>query len=184
MAASSFFKMRQILITMIFVGLWSCYKIDNKSDILTEDTMANEPVYFALTLDEYKTLYKLETYLATIEDSTAEIVDFDCAILIYPTEQQIEEMKAIQGEYFYSVDEENNLRHKAAIRMIDSIGIKTVTTKAQYLRLKGRDKTWNLDIRKEMLPSWNLIFFRTTKEPKVLPVISLTTDQVSRYFGI
>jgi hypothetical protein len=36
----------------------------------------------------------------------------------------------------------------------------------RFIRIVGKANTWDLDIRKENLPAWNLIFFKTTKEPK------------------
>lgn len=135
---------------------------------------------------DYDSYFKLESYLAKnkIDNQNFEVIDFDCAILIYPTVEQIDEMKKEEGEEdFYIGADDSNWYQAKAIDMIDSVGIKKITARRQFLRLKGKQETWDLDIRKKNLPTWNLIFFKADREPKIISTVDLTVDEVKRYFN-
>jgi hypothetical protein len=185
--------MRLIFVITICTGLWSCSRTtDTQSSVKDVDSLSiSDPILIAadtvLTANvEYATLFELESYLVNdaIEDSLLEIVDFDCAILIYPTEEQIEEMIKTEGEEdFYVGADDSNWYQGMAIQMMDSVGIKQISASGQYLRLKGPNESWDLDIRKKNLPAWNLIFFKRTKEPKIVSTIDLTMEEVKVYFG-
>lgn len=186
--------MRLRLVFILSIGLWSCSKTsDNKSlsvttDSVTTTTMdANSEIMTVDTTSfNYDSYFKLESYLSkdNIKNSKFEIIDFDCAILIYPTVEQIDEMKKEEGEEdFYIGADDSNWYQAQAIYMIDSVGIKKTTARGQFLRLKGKQETWELNIRKKNLPTWNLIFFKTDKEPKIISTVDLTVDEVKKYFN-
>lgn len=150
--------------------------MDAHSEVIIVDT----------TSYDYDSYFKLESYLTKdkIENKNFEIIDFDCAILIYPTSDQIDQMKKEYGEEaFYTVADDNSWYQEQAIGMIDSVGVKKTTVKGQFLKLKGRQMTWDLDIRKKNLPTWNLIFFKTDKGPKIISTVDLTVDEVKKYFN-
>ena len=140
------------------------------------------------TMDfDYESLFNLESYLVNnlTDNSTLEIIDIDCAILIYPTVDQINEMKENEGEEdFYIIADDNNWYQAMAIQMVDSVGVRKKSASGQYLRLKGQNKTWDLDIRKNGFPQWNLIFFKRTKEPQIISTVDLTVEQIREYFEI
>jgi hypothetical protein len=94
-------------------------------------------------------------------------------------------MKKTEGEEnFYIGAYDSNWYQGIAIEKMDSVGIKQISASGQFLRLKGQNKTWDLDIRKKNLPAWNLIFFKRTKEPQVISTVDLTTEKVREYFDI
>jgi hypothetical protein len=173
--------MKYLLITLSI--LLGCSNVDNKSSEEIVDS-SSEKVYTALTLDEYKEKYDVKNYITVDPDeSKTETIDFDCAVLIYPTDEQIEEMKRQMGEEdFYIVADDNNSYQGIAISLLDSLNIKMVTAKDRYLKLQGHNGSWTLDIRKENFLSWNLIFFKRTKEPEVVSTVDLTIDHVKEYF--
>jgi hypothetical protein len=176
--------MRYILTLTTLLLLLGCSSVDNRSIDDPEDTSSSEKVYTALSLDEYKEMYDIQSYITTkVDDSRTETIDFDCAILIYPTDEQIEEMKRQMAEEdFYVVADDNNWYQGTAIGLIDSLNIKKFTARERYLILKGNNKRRTLDIRKDNSVSWNLIFFKRTKEPKVISTVDLTIEQVKEYF--
>jgi hypothetical protein len=186
--------MRLRLVFILSIGLWSCSKtVDNKSLSGISDSAITTTVDTSsqiLTVDttrfDYESYFKLESYLTkdNIENIKLEIIDFDCAILIYPTVEQIDEMKKEYGEEdFYTVADDNSWYQGQAIGIIDSVGVKKTTARGQFLRLQGKQATWDLDIRKKNLPTWNLIFFKTDKEPKIVSTVDLTVDEVKEYFN-
>jgi hypothetical protein len=186
--------MREIFIIAIVVALWSCAKTTDttSSDTLEDSLSTSVPISSsvdtsALADVDYESFFKLESYLTKVvtNDSTLEIVDRDCAILIYPTLEQIEEMKRTEGEEnFYIGADDANWYQAQVIDTLDYVAIKTITASRQYVRLKGRKRIWDLDIRKKNLPAWNVILFKTTKEPQIVSMTDLTVDEVKTYFEI
>jgi hypothetical protein len=160
----------------------SCSKPTERTDTQA-DSLAAVAADTDTTEIDYEASLKLESYLTKTIGSEAETIDYTCAILIYPTEEQIEAMKKEVGEDdFYTIADDSQFYLGMAIEKIDSVGIKTATAGGQWLRLKGQAQTWDLDIRKKNLPEWNVIFFNTTKEPKIISAIDLTTTEVRTYF--
>jgi hypothetical protein len=129
--------------------------------------------------------YKLENYLTGDQTDTSKIqvINYDCGVFIYPTHQQIEEMKKEQGEdNFYVLADDSNFYQAQAIQILDSIGIKTVGTERQFLKFVGTESSWTLDIRKKNVPAWNLILFKKDKAPQPSPTIKLTLESARNYF--
>lgn len=154
--------------------------------VSTDDTVLSESQQEPGEYD-YETLFKLETYLtdSTIVNDSMQVIDYDCAVLIYPTGAQIDEMIKANGEDdFYTIADDNSWYQGTAIGMIDSVNVKTTSATLPFLRLKGKDNAWTLDIRKKGLPEWNIVFFKTTKEPKIISAIDLTVEQVKAYFEV
>lgn len=181
--------MKSLHAFIVLFVLMSCTSKKQQSDSKTTDSLTIHSVDKIELVDtskfEYEDYERLESYLSKIEikNSNFEVIDFDCAILIYPTDRQIEEMKKENGEDdFYTIADDSQYYQGTAIRIIDSIGIKTITASKQFLRLKGKDKSWDLDIRKKNLPAWNIIFFKRTKEPKIISAIDLTVEQTKQFF--
>jgi len=146
-----------------------------------KDSLNSKPVYSALTLDEYKEFYNSDT-TNILSDL---IIDFDCAVLIYPDEAEIDKMKKEYGvDNFYIIADDNNWYQGMVIEMLDSLGIKKATVHGDSLRFKGESRTWGFDLKRDSLTGWNVILFSRTKGPQVVSTVDLTTQQISDYFGI
>lgn len=190
----NFKTMRQILFLILSIGFLNCSKTDNdessnnieldkfKSMTLDKDSLK---MNFDTTDFENNSYLNIENYIIKekIDSSKFDVIDFDCAIIVYPTIEQIDEMKKEYGEEdFYIVADDNNWYQSQAISIIDSIGVKVITINKRFVRLKGVQTTWDLDVRKKNLPAWNLIFFKTDKKPKIAAPINLTVDEVRDYY--
>jgi hypothetical protein len=135
---------------------------------------------------DYESLFNLSTYLtdSTLLEDSIQVINSDCAVLIYPTSAQIDAMIKDNGEdNFYIIADDNNWYQGVAIGMIDSVGVKTIGATKPFLRFEGKEKRWTLAIRKKNLPEWNIVFFNTSKEPKIISAIELSVDQVQEYFN-
>lgn len=176
------------IILIISLALLSCSKTNHTSyKVQKEDTVSVKLDTVRKDIFDYESQFKLENYLTEelVDEKKITAIDFDCAILIYPTLKQIDEMKKTEGEEsFYIGADDSNWYHAMAIDMIDSVGIRKITVSEEYLRLKGQNTAWDLDIRKSNLPAWNLIFFKQTKEPKIISTIDLNVDEIKDYFEI
>ncbi|MBN8701863.1 MAG: hypothetical protein J0M08_02285 [Bacteroidetes bacterium] len=176
---------------LIATGLLSCTSQTQQSDNKALDSLTTISADTIAKIDTssfgYEDYGKLESYLAKnkINSSSLQVIDYDCAILIYPTENQIKEMEKENGEEaFYTIAEDSQFYQGNAIGIIDSLGIKTIKASGQFLRLKGDNETWDLDIRKKNLPAWNIIFFKSAKEPQIISAIDLTIEQTKHYFEL
>lgn len=176
--------MKFCILILLGLAFISCSKPSEKTDTPADSLAAVATDTISSEID-YEASLKLESYLTKNIASEPETIDYTCAILIYPTDEQMEEMKKEVGEDdFYTIADDSQFYLGMAIEKIDSVGIKKTTATGQVLRLKGQTKTWDLDIRKKNLPEWNVIFFNTAKEPKIISAIDLTTEEVKSYFDV
>lgn len=179
--------MRKIYVIIFTLGLLSCSRSTDNNSSTQVDSVNAILVDTTKTEIDYEGLFKLESYLVTtpVDTSRVQTIDFDCAILVYPTDEQIEEIKKEEGEDdFYTIADDNNWYQGLAIEMLDSVGIKKEGASRQFIRLIGQNETWTLDLRKKNLPTWNMVFFKRDKKPVVIQTIDLTTDEVRDYFEV
>lgn len=129
--------------------------------------------------------WKLDNYLTDeISDTTSvQRVSSDCAILIYPTDDQIDELTRENGEEdFATIADDSNYYQSTAIDQLDSAGVKTVTANRHYVNLVGENKSWLLDIRRKGGVTWGIILFNKTKQPEIVSAIDLTKERIKQYF--
>ena len=161
----------------------SCSKQDTKLSDSCIDIIESDSFYFALPLDgQHKVMYRLEDYLTQVIDSRVQTFDFNCAVVVTPTNKQIDKLREILGQDF----DDNlkiNTRHSEAVScMIESNGIPALAATGQFLRFMGKDRTWDLDIRKDTFPDWKFILFNERSEPLILPSLYMTIEEVEQYF--
>jgi hypothetical protein len=176
--------MKGLKISLVFVLALSCLKKEGKVSDECIDIIKSDSFYFALPLDagQYKARYRLENYLAQVMDSNVQTIDFDCAVVINPTNSQIGQLKEILKVDFDETIRINTRHSEAGCCIIESHGIPTLNATGQFLRFIGEDRTWDLDIRKDTLPDWKFILFKKTKEPMVFPSVAVTLKEVEQYF--
>jgi hypothetical protein len=129
----------------------------------------------------------VENYLYTgpVDASAIDILDEDCALLVYPTESQIEDMKKEYGDDdFYTIADDSQFYQASAIEKLDSAGIRQVVSNVKnFVRFKGADREWTLDVRKKGFPEWHIIFFKKDKAPKIVYGVDVRTDSIKAYFN-
>jgi hypothetical protein len=131
---------------------------------------------------QHKAIYRLENYITQIADSQAQTIDYNCAVGVNPTDEQFDMLQEILGQDF-DENKNINIRHSEAVScMIESYGIRTLTSTGQFLRFVGKNRTWDVDIRKDTFPDWKFILFNKKKEPVVLPSINVTVEEIEQYF--
>jgi hypothetical protein len=133
------------------------------------------------------TYFILENYFpgteVVVDAAELQLIDSTCAILVYPTDEQLAVLQQEYGDDFASVAEDNTYYHGLAIEMLDSIDIETDNAEKRIIQFKNATQTWTLDIRKEGAPAWNLIFFTEEKGPMIVPYVDLSHDRIKEYFG-
>ncbi|HEY0655132.1 MAG TPA: hypothetical protein VGD65_18485 [Chryseosolibacter sp.] len=180
-----------VLFCVISATLCGCSRTSESKSAETEsDTTATDQTTVsqdkAMAAEyDYESLFKLESYLidSAVAEDSIQVIDSDCAFIVYPTSVQIDAMIAEYGEEdFYTIADDNSYYQATALQKIDSIQIKTVKAELPFARFKGVTTTWTLDLRRKGLPEWNLILFNHNKEPQIISAIDLTTDHVKEYF--
>jgi len=167
------------IIPVIFLLVLSCSKQEAKLSDSCIDIIESDTFYFALPLDgQHKVMYRLEDYLIQVIDSRIQTIDFNCAVVVTPTNKQIDKLRKDFNENL-----EINTKHsEAVICMIESKGIPALAATGQFIRFIGKDRTWDLDIRKDTFPDWKFILFKETGEPVILPSLYMTIEEVEQYF--
>lgn len=171
-------------IVSVFV-IMSCSKpSDNQANTEQPDTLQTLRQRLIDTTEVYNQFQEYLDYGA-IDTAKLLVIDYDCALLVYPTEEQIEEMKKEYGEDdFYAIADDANFYQGTAIGLLDSLKVKTVTATKPFVRFNGVRSTWTLNLKKKGLPKWNLIFFKTKEEPAIKDAVGLTAQDVNNYFYV
>jgi len=129
---------------------------------------------------------KLESFLVAEQTDTSkfEIINYDCAVIIPVAEDVVEQMKksgSNDEEIATTLDDANFYSFNAS-EMIDSIGVKTVMTKKQFVKFVGSKESWTVDTYQKDLGGFNIILFKTNKSPQVTPNINVTLELAKNYF--
>lgn len=154
----------------------SCTRVEKKESSAAPDSTATE--------FDYSMLYALESYLApdNISESDIQTIDTTCAIVVYPTPEQFEQLEKETGEDFETIVDDSNFYQSEAVGKLDSLGVKTVMAKSRYIRISGHLLT--LDVRKKNLPAWNLILYNVRKQPIIVSSATLTLEDIRMYFEL
>jgi len=129
---------------------------------------------------------KLESFLVSDQTDTSkvQVINYDCAVLLPIAENVVKEMEksgSSDEEIATTLDDANFYSYQAS-EMIDSIGVKTVMLKKQFIKFVGNQQNWTVDSYKKDLGGWNIILFKTSKSPQIAPNISVTLDLAKTYF--
>ena len=101
-----------------------------------------------------------------------------------PTSNQLDHLKDVLKDDFQATVGGNAKYYEMVKRLVESNGVKVISTAIDYLKLTGQNETWNLALRKNDLPPWNLIFFKTDKGPMIVPDSALGIDLVRGYLNV
>lgn len=160
----------------------------------TEQEIVNKAYDSAVTVTEmdstetndYESLFRLETYLTSpkADTATVQVISEPVALIIVPTTEQAAAMEKEFGEDFYTIADDASYYQSIAIGMIDSLGIKSVNATKPFISFKGTDTNYTLDIRRDGLPEWNIIFLHPEKQPQIVQAIQLTEEHIKSYFNL
>jgi hypothetical protein len=157
--------------------------IKSVADSSTQTAKADNATVSQLNGDEFV----LENYLVhtDIDTSQLQTIDTTAALLVYPSDEQIETMKEEYGEEnFYTVADDGNYYQGTAIGMIDSLNVPTVNAERPYVRFKADNQQWTLHVRGKNAPPWNIIFFKKGKKPAIISTVELQYEEIRKYFDL
>jgi hypothetical protein len=163
--------------------------IDSLHRPILADTVATDTLTAKIKFnkEDSTTYFVLSNYikdsLIEIPRTDLQVVDSTCAVIIYPTDEQLDNLKFETGDKFMEMADAYSYYQGRAIEMLDSINIGTVEGEKRFITFKkSRSKVWELDMRKEGAPAWNLIFFKTSKDPEIISITDLSKERIMTYF--
>jgi hypothetical protein len=167
--------------------------VDVQRDSLTRPILADTIAADTLTAKsnfnkhDSTTFFVLTNYLKDsaqeVPRSDLQVVDSTCAVIIYPTDEQLDILKFETGDKFMEIADAYSYYQGIAIVLLDSIDIGTIEGEKRFITFKGRkSKKWELDVRKEGAPAWNLIFFKPSKDPEIVSITDLSREKILTYF--
>jgi hypothetical protein len=175
------------ILFIISIAVFGCSDKKREPIETTMDSLENESVYFALPLgmsiEQYKAMHNLERFLAEPDQTAADYIDFDGAVAISPTTDELEKLRTILSEDDETIEVNRKLSESAA-EMIRAYGLKTISTTGPIISFKGVKGIHTLDMRRDSIPSWKFILFKTSKDPMLLPNVLVTRDEVEAYFEL
>ena len=130
--------------------------------------------------------FSLSSYLINtpVDSTDVQQIDSTCVIVVTPTIAQMDAMTKEYGDDLESVVDDSFYYQGIALGIIDSLMLKRVDAgKSTYLQLNGAKKSYTLNLRKEGLPAWNIIFFHKEKEPEIVPSVDVTVEKAKSYFS-
>lgn len=131
-------------------------------------------------------LYVLESYLTSHVPDTSEleVIDYNCAVLVDPTEEQIRIIGVEYGDEDFSIVADDNSWYKGnAMGLLDSLKIHSITARKPFISFHGDNGQWTLNLRKRGALPWNLIFFNVHKKPAIVSTVDLKPADVTGYFN-
>jgi hypothetical protein len=177
-------KLKILTISALTFCVLGCNKMKHEGENETSaNTIVSKPGPVENSTDS---LLKLENYQASLITDTAQsqVINFNCAVIIFPNKEQIATMKNENGDDFLTIAEDASYYQTTALQILDSLKIKTLGSTKNYVTFNGDLGKWTLNVRKKGLPEWNLIFFNTKKEPQIVSEVTLTAGEAAAYFDI
>jgi hypothetical protein len=178
-------NVRKISFILLPILLMACARTKD-SQTQTSDLPINHVHFQDTTSIGINQLYLLGSYLYDQPVDTGQVkeIDFNCAVLVYPNDDQIQQMKSEYGEEdFYIIADDNNWYQARSIALLDSANVIKITAEKPFVRFVGNEGNWTLNLRRKGALSWNLIFFNQTKEPEVISTVDLTMEKIRTYFN-
>lgn len=168
--------MRSIIFSFLCLFIFGC---GTKQESQVESVVENA------NGEKETDVLQLNNYVVneSMDSSLVQTIDFTCVVVVIPTDEQVEKMITENGEEnFATIADDYSFYQTEALQKIDSAGIPSRFASRRYIKLVAGDNTWLLDVRKEKMPAWNLIFFEKSKEPMIVPAMTVTADVVKNYF--
>jgi hypothetical protein len=163
---------------------------EQASGIQVNDSLAADSANAAWVGENPDIYLDIKSYIVgeeAIPPDSIQLIDFTCAIFIWPTAEQMARSEGNEDEFNTAADDFGYYMSKAS-KHIDTLQVKITDATERYLKLKGRNGTRLLDIRKEGMPRWNIIFFNITKDPRVESFWEIAVDEersaIRQYFDL
>jgi hypothetical protein len=162
--------------------VFGCSPKTERVETSTQDSI-KAPIASGFDENNFDSYLNLNNYTVTdAATSNIQSINFNCAVIVNPTEDQVQSMEKEYGDDFSTMADDYSFYQSEAIVKFDSAKVKVVNAEKRFVRLIGSSRSWILDLRKDGAPEWNIILFNIEKEPQVSSAIDVTYEKVGEYF--
>ena len=174
-------KVSQFILVMLVVVACNTKKSADVSDSTQIKVDSIPSIADADSLyEQFADIKNYEVSEDGLPPESIQIINPPCAIIINPSDEQIEEMR--KDEDFYTIADDASFYQSNAMLVLDSFNIKSVFAEKRFLKVISEGKPMVIDIRKRGAPEWNIIFFQERKMPKVMSSIDVNNRAIVTYF--
>lgn len=126
----------------------------------------------------------LEGFLVdAITDTAVQELSGSLVLIVQPSDKQISEMeKEYSEDELSTIFDDASFYQSEAVQLLDSLGIKNVTSSKRFVRYRNVIREWNFDLEKQNSP-WVLIFLATDQKPQVVFTTDLSAEKIQSYFS-
>ncbi|MBL7835819.1 MAG: TPM domain-containing protein [Cyclobacteriaceae bacterium] len=126
----------------------------------------------------------LEGFLVdAITDTAVQELSGSLVLIVQPSDKQISEMeKEYSEDELSTIFDDASFYQSEAVQLLDSLGIKNVTSSKRFVRYRNVIREWYFDLEKQNSP-WVLIFLATDQKPQVVFTTDLSAEKIQSYFS-
>lgn len=126
----------------------------------------------------------LEGFLVdAITDTAVQELSGSLVLIVQPSDKQISEMeKEYSEDELSTIFDDASFYQSEAVQLLDSLGIKNVTSSKRFVRYRNVIREWNFDLEKQNSP-WVLIFLAADQKPQVVFTTDLSAEKIESYFS-
>jgi TPM domain len=118
-----------------------------------------------------------------ITDTAVQDLSGSLVLIVQPGDKQISEMeKEYSEDGLSTIFDDASFYQSEAVHLLDSLGIKNVTSSKRFVRYRNVIREWNFDLEKQNSP-WVLIFLATDQKPQVVFTNDLSAEKIQSYFN-
>lgn len=126
----------------------------------------------------------LEGFLVdAITDTAVQDLSGSLVLIVQPSDKQISEMeKEYSEEELSTIFDDAGFYQSEAVHLLDSLGIKNVTSTKRFVRYRNVIREWYFDLEKQNSP-WVLIFLETDQKPELVFTTDISAEKIQAYFN-
>ncbi|HMV08324.1 MAG TPA: TPM domain-containing protein [Cyclobacteriaceae bacterium] len=148
--------------------------IHNNRDVIGQQPTADEPD--TPSLDGF--------LVDAITDTAVQELSGSLVLIVQSSEKQISEMeKEYSEEELSTIFDDASFYQSEAAHLLDSLGVKNVTSSKRFVRYRNVIREWNFDLEKQNSP-WVLIFLEAEQRPEVVLTTDINADKIRSYFNL
>ncbi|MBL7840354.1 MAG: TPM domain-containing protein [Cyclobacteriaceae bacterium] len=118
-----------------------------------------------------------------ITDTAVQELSGSLALIVQPSDKQISEMeKEYSEDELSTIFDDASFYQSEAAHLLDSLGVKNVTSEKRFVRYRNIIREWNFDLEKQNSP-WVLIFLEVDRKPEVILTTDVDVEKIKSYFN-
>jgi hypothetical protein len=169
--------MNRLLLITITVLLISCQSKRTETSEKEHDIQNGSEISKKSAKDfNYEDMFIIENFISNknpkVEDIT--VIDENGVVFIFPDSVQIAQMKGKTNEdleSFYTVADDNSFYQNEALKLLDSLHVRTIHPKSRYLKFVMNEESILIDTKSKYSGGWMTILFNTNKKPKIVSAV-------------